>query len=94
MSLDNLAWTCPWCNAHKYTKTHATDPLTARRVPLFNPRRQRWSRHFAWSEDFMVIVGRTTTGRATVMSLHMNRPELLNVRRLLLAAGEHPPRAD
>lgn len=57
-TLDNLAWACPWCNAHKYTTTHATDPLTKRRVPLFNPRRQRWSRHFAWSEDFVFIEGR------------------------------------
>ena len=93
-SLDNLAWACPWCNAHKYTKTHAQDPHTGRRVPLFNPRRQQWSRHFAWSEDFMYVVGRTMTGRATVEVLHLNRSQLLNLRRLLHAAGEHPPNAE
>lgn len=42
----------------------------------------------------MLIEGRTAASRATVLALHMNRPELLNVRRLLLAVGEHPPRAD
>ena len=93
-ALDNLAWACPWCNGHKYTKTHAQDPYTGRRVSLFNPRRQRWSRHFAWSEDFMYVVGRTMTGRATVDALHLNRPQLLNLRRLLHAAGEHPPKAE
>jgi len=70
-TLDNLAWSCPWCNAHKYTKTHAHDPQTGRRVPLFNPCRQRWERHFAWSEDFIVIIGRTATGRATVEALQL-----------------------
>ena len=93
-ALDNLAWACPWCNGHKYTKTHAQDPHTGRRVSLFNPRRQRWSRHFAWSEDFMYVVGRTMTGRATVDALHLNRPQPLNLRRLLHAAGEHPPKAE
>ncbi len=89
--LDNLAWSCPWCNSHKYTKTHARDPQTGKVVPLFNPRRQRWSRHFAWSEDFLLIIGRTATGRATVETLHLNRPELRNLRRALRAIGEHPP---
>ena len=91
--LENLAWSCPWCNAHKYTKTQACDPHTGRPVPLFNPRRQSWSRHFEWSEDFIVIIGRTATGRATVEALHLNRPELLNLRRVLLTVGEHPPKA-
>jgi len=63
-------------------------------MSLFNPRRQHWSRHLTWSEDFVFIEGRTATGRTTVATLHMNRPELLNVRRLLLTVGEHPPRAD
>ncbi len=88
---DNLAWACPWCNACKYTKTHAPDPQTGRLVPLFHPRRQHWSRHFAWSEDFIVIIGCTATGRATVVALHLNRPELLNLRRVLHVVGEHPP---
>ena len=90
-TLENLAWACPWCNACKYTKTHAPDPQTGRLVPLFHPRRQRWSRHFTWDKDFMVIRGRTTTGRATVAVLHLNRLELLNLRRALRAVGEHPP---
>jgi hypothetical protein len=88
-----LAWACPACNGHKYAKTHARDPLTGRSVPLFNPRRQRWSRHFAWGTDFLLIQGRTATGRATVAALHVNCPALVNLRRALRAVGAHPPEA-
>jgi hypothetical protein len=86
-----FAWSCPACNGHKHDKTRAPDPDTGRIVPLFNPRRQRWSRHFAWSEDSLLILGRTATGRATVQALHLNRPELVNLRRVLVAIEEHPP---
>ena len=82
---------CSFCNGHKYAKTHARDPQTGRSVPLFNPRRQRWSRHFVWGTDFLLIEGRTATGRATVAALLLNAPALLNLRRALRAAGEHPP---
>ena len=93
-TFDNLAWACPWCNGHKYTKTRARDLQRGHLVPLFNPRRQLWARHFTWSEDFLLIVGHTAIGRATVAALHLNRPELLNLRRILRAAGEHPPAGD
>src|SRR5262249_31775617 len=63
-SMSELAWACPACNSHKYSKTHARDPQSGRAVLLFNPRRQRWSRHFAWSEDYLMLHGRTATGRA------------------------------
>ena len=58
---------------------------------MFHPRRQRWSDHFAWNEDATLIIGLSSTGRATVTSLHLDRPELVNLRRILAAAGEHPP---
>lgn len=87
-----LAWACPACNSHKYDKVGATDPKTGRVVPLFNPRRQKWLRHFDWSEDFLLIQGRTAIGRATVECLKSNRLELVNLRRALFAIGEHPPR--
>jgi 5-methylcytosine-specific restriction endonuclease McrA len=86
-----LAWACPACNSHKYAKTQARDPQAGHIVPLYNPRRQRWSRHFTWSEDFLLIIGRTATGRATMEMLHLNRSEFLNLRRALHAIGEHPP---
>src|SRR5262249_22621025 len=69
---ENLALSCG-CNSYKGDRTYARDPKTGRSVPLFNPRRQRWSRHFAWSEDFLTILGRTASGRATIAALRLNR---------------------
>ncbi len=92
-TVDNLALACG-CNCYKGDRTHAHDPQTRRSVPLFNPRRQRWARHFAWSEDFLTILWRTAQGRATVDALRLNRPELINLRRILRLVGEHPPGED
>ena len=60
-------------------------------VPLYHPRRDRWDEHFAWSDDFTLIVGLTPTRRATVETLLLNRDGVMNLRRLLYARGEHPP---
>ena len=89
-TLDELAWACPGCNGHKYDKTRAPDPETGRQTALFNPRRQRWPAHFKWNDDGLFIVGRTAIGRATVEALHLNRPELVQLRLALNALGEHP----
>lgn len=88
--LENLALSCQSCNGHKYAKTEAPDPRSGKIVPLFHPRRQRWEEHFAWSADFTKILGKTPTGRATIDALCLNRDNLLRLRRLLWAAGEHP----
>ncbi|MBM3130731.1 MAG: HNH endonuclease [Chloroflexi bacterium] len=90
-ALDNLALACQGCNNHKYTKTQARDPVSDNRVPLYHPRQQRWHDHFAWSDDFTLVVGLTPTGRATIETLHLNRAELVNLRRVLYSMGEHPP---
>ncbi len=89
-SLDNLALACQGCNNHKYNKTQSRDPVTDRLVDVFHPRQQRWQDHFTWDERFELIIGLTATGRVTVEALKLNRPELVNLRRLLYAAGEHP----
>ena len=90
-TLDNLAFACQGCNNHKYTKTEGRDPVTGEVVPLFHPRQHRWQEHFTWNEDFTLMIGLTPTGRATVEVLHLNREELINLRRVLYAMGEHPP---
>ncbi len=87
----NLWLACHSCNLYKGVKTHAHDPLSGRRVQLFNPRQQHWRRHFRWSEDGSVIVGRTACGRATVVALNLNNLIAVNVRRNWAAAGWHPP---
>lgn len=87
---DNLAFTCAPCNRFKGARTTAVDPQKGRRVALFNPRRQKWERHFTWSDDGTEVIGRTATGRATVAALRMNRQPLKNLRAMLLLAGVHP----
>lgn len=43
---DNLCYACPGCNNAKRSRITAQDPQTGRRVRLFNPRQQHWSRPF------------------------------------------------
>ena len=88
---ENLALACPGCNMHKAVQLTARDPLTGRPVPLFHPRAQEWHDHFAWSMEFGEILGRTSTGRATVEALQLNRGGLQNLRWALKMVGCHPP---
>ncbi len=89
--LNNLALACGGCNGHKYTKTEGLDPVNNKMVNLFHPRKDLWSDHFTWNEDQLKIIGLTSTGRATVFALQLNRKELLNLRKLNMLTGEHPP---
>ena len=92
-TLKNAAYACQGCNNHKYNKTEGIDPATDKLALLFHPRRDKWSDHFTWSDDFSLIIGLTPTGRATVDTLQLNRERLVNLRRVLYPAGEHPPAA-
>lgn len=88
----NLWLACPICNRHKSDKTTGVDPDTGERVLLFNPRTQIWSENFCWTEDGIRIVGKTLTGRATVVALHLSDdPDALEVRSYWVVAGWHPP---
>lgn len=89
--LDNLALSCQGCNGHKAMRIEWNDPLTGEIAPLYNPRRMRWDKHFAWEALFTTIVGLTSTGRATVEALQLNRSGLMNLRRALYLLGQHPP---
>jgi hypothetical protein len=89
--LDNLCYACGGCNGHKHTKIGGIDPLTKTVVPLYHPRTQRWHEQFGWSTDYLHVVGLTSTGRATVLALKLNRPGVINIRSLLLLARKHPP---
>jgi len=86
----NLCWSCPLCNEFKGEQWQARDPVTKRLVKLFNPRRDRWRKHFAWSEDGTQVMGLTTRGRATVVALRMNNQIAQTARRFWVASGIHP----
>ena len=90
-SADNLACACYGCNQFKAARSHAPDPITGQPVPLFHPHQQNWNGHFGWNEDFTLMLGLTPTGRATIEALQLNRPALVNIRRLLRQHGYHPP---
>jgi hypothetical protein len=51
---DNLCLACFACNHYKGTNISGVDRKTAKIVPLYHPRRQRWSRHFRWSGPRLV----------------------------------------
>ncbi len=88
---DNLAFACSGCNAHKYNKTSALDPVSGEAVALYHPRQDRFRDHFTWNGDFTMLLGLTPRGRATVEALHLNHDGVINLRRLLQKAGSHPP---
>ena len=89
--LSNLAWSCLSCNNIKYTSTTAVDVETGQVVSLFHPRLDSWDDHFEWSEDSTLMIGKTPVGRATISRLQLNRYGVVNYRRVLVFAGEHPP---
>jgi hypothetical protein len=89
--LENLAFSCQGCNNHKYTRTRGVDPATGVEVPLFNPRRHHWAEHFSWNDDCSEVLGLTPEGRATVVALRLNRPGVVNLRKVLVSAALHPP---
>jgi hypothetical protein len=86
----NLCLCCRSCNGYKWQRTSAHDPQTGRRVRLFHPRQQRWSAHFGWSADGASLLGRTATGRATIVLLRMNNDLIMDLRRLWVTLGLHP----
>lgn len=88
---DNLWLACPLCNGYKATQTHHVDPESGERVALFNPRQQNWYKHFQWSKEGTGIIGKTPSGRATVMALKLNNEYLVRARRRWVAVGWHPP---
>lgn len=67
----------------------ARDPSTGEMVGLFNPRAQRWEDRFEVQAD-SAILGTTSTGRATVELLQMNRRVALEIRHQLRLARRGP----
>lgn len=87
--LENLAWSCPGCNLHKAGRVEFADPESGRVVPLFNPRSDRWSDHFAWRG--FELVPRSTVGRATCEALSLNRERRILIRQAEAMFGLFPP---
>ncbi len=88
----NLWLTCSQCNDHKNNRVSGFDASTGKIVGLFNLRTQDWNEHFNWTVAGDEIIGKTPIGRATVITLELNREELVRARQLWLIAGWHPPK--
>jgi hypothetical protein len=84
----NLCLACFSCNSFKGPNLSGRDSKTKMTVPLFNPRRHRWHRHFRWNGPR--LVGRTPTGRATVATLRINLDHRVAYRRELINEGVFP----
>jgi len=87
----NLAWSCGGCNNAKSDHLRAVDPESGASSPLFNPRADVWMEHFRWSDDRLRIEGVSPVGKATVVALSLNRPNLIRLREVLRDAAAHPP---
>ena len=91
---NNLCLACWYCNVTKNDRIASIDLESGLMVHLYNPYTQKWTEHFRWVEDGLVIVGLTPIGRTTVNAVKLNRPSLVISRRLWVAAGWHPPREE
>jgi 5-methylcytosine-specific restriction endonuclease McrA len=87
----NLAASCHRCNMLKGAKITAVDPTTGTDTRLFNPRRDNWHEHFAWTEQATHIQGLTAIGRATVPALQLNNAYAVASRAIWVSEGWHPP---
>jgi hypothetical protein len=86
---ENLCVACVSCNEAKGAATSALDAATGSDAPFFNPRRDSWDEHFRWSKDRLVIEGLTPEGRATIVALKMNSPEIIKLRDYLIQLNIH-----
>ena len=86
--LRNLALSCFADNHHKGPNLAGIDPKTGKKTWLFNPRRQKWERHFRWNGA--VLIGRTPVGRATIAVLQINALHRIVQRMALIDEGEFP----
>jgi hypothetical protein len=91
IEFDNLCFACHRCNEFKGPTTELEGPLTSEVTPLFHPRRQAWSGHFAWDAPGTRIIGLTAVGRVTVIALNMNNEVIVDARRNWVSVGWHPP---
>lgn len=82
-TVDNLAFSCFYCNHHKGPNLAGIDSKTGKRAWLFHPRQQLWTAHFNWNGA--LLQGITPCGRATIAVLAINYPIRVEQRKELMA---------
>ncbi len=88
-SFENLALACVSCSLRKAARTTAIDPTTGDATQLFHPRIHAWTDHFS-ADDSGEVNGLTAIGRATVVSLSMNRVLAVRIRHEEWSRGRWP----
>jgi hypothetical protein len=86
----NLALSCRSCNLRKGGRLGSIDEDTGNVERLFHPREDVWEAHFRVSVRSGEVLGRTPSGRATVLCLQMNSPDQLAARTLWTRLGLFP----
>jgi len=87
---ENLAWCCPSCNLKKAVRIEVLDSQSGQMVPLFHPRKDRWSDHFQVNE--FRLIGLTAIGRARAEALGFNDPRRVLIRQSEGRFGLFPPK--
>jgi hypothetical protein len=87
---DDIATLCYACSECNWAKgPNLSGMLQGKLYPLFNPRKQKWHRHFRW--EHTTLIGKTQTGIVTVQVLNINEPSRMMLRENLLLEGRFPP---
>ncbi|HEX8271687.1 MAG TPA: HNH endonuclease signature motif containing protein [Longimicrobiaceae bacterium] len=89
-ALDNLAVACFACNRRKGSDIASIAPESGRLTRLFNPRLDRWSEHFGFSDESLQIEPRSEIGTVTARILGLNDLDRLLEREALRAIGRYP----
>jgi hypothetical protein len=88
---DNLCLACPDCNAFKGSDVASVDWINEGIiVPLYHPRRQRWTEHFRLDMTSGRFEALTPEGRVTIFLLKLNDPDRITDRKLLIAEHRYP----
>lgn len=86
--LDNLAYSCIYCNRFKGSDIGTYFLPDTTFVRLFNPRTDNWEDHFKHENGQLVPL--TPIGRATVKILDLNHFERIIERQILISANRYP----
>ncbi|WP_013325762.1 HNH endonuclease [Gloeothece verrucosa] len=84
---ENLCLSCLSCNRHKGSDLATINLNTGEIIPLFHPRRQKWTEHFTLNNAY--IDGLTPIGIATARLLKFNAPNRLIERQILIGQGRY-----
>ena len=90
---ENLCLACRHCNLHKASRVFGYDVVSAKKVRLFNPNTQIWTKQFFWNKEKTSVVGKTSCGRATIYALKMNDDLQTNARKVWKLNGLFPPKS-